>query len=139
MSDVSENNATDKTVNKKKKVSGLFIIALFLSIWMIASYRPEIPKIYCDEATLAEKPEVIMFGTWWCPYCYQARRYLHNNETSYCEYDIEKSAEGKRRYDETRATAIPALIIGKYLLQGFDEASIDKALILSRENNEPNH
>ena len=135
MSDVSENNDTENA-KKTKKISGLFIIALFLSIWIIASYRPNIPKIYCDEATLAEKPEVIKIGTWWCPYCYQARRYLHNNEISYCEYDIEKSAEGKRRYDETKATAIPALIIGGYLLQGFNENNIDEALTLSNKKNE---
>ena len=77
-----------------------------------------------------------MLGTWWCPYCSQARRYLHQNQISYCEYDIEKSAVGKKLYDDTNGSAIPLLIIGNYLLQGFDESSIDKALKLLEENNE---
>ena len=77
-----------------------------------------------------------MLGTWWCPYCSQARRYLHQNQISYCEYDIEKSAVGKKLYDDANGSAIPLLIIGNYLLQGFDESSIDKALKLLEENNE---
>ena len=139
MSNGSVNNDPEKAHKKTRKINGFLILGVILFVTFIASYRPDIPSIQCNEDTLANKPEVIMFGTWWCPYCYQARQYLHNNNIDYCEYDIEKSTIGKQRYDETKATAIPALIIGKYLLQGFNEASIDKALILSRENNEPIH
>ena len=105
-------------------------------VWIAASYRPDVPSTPCDDGTLANKPEVIMFGTWWCPYCYQARRYLHDNNINYCEYDIEKSDVGKQRYDEIKASAIPAFIIGRYMLQGYSESNIDEALKLSRENNE---
>ena len=136
MSDASETDIAEKKPNKKKKINGLFIIGVILFVTFMVSYRPDVPKIYCDEESLATNPEVIMFGTWWCPYCYQARRYLQSNDINYCEYDIEKSDIGKKRYDETQASAIPALIIGKYLLQGFDENSIEKALTLTRNSND---
>ena len=137
MSNEPESNNTEKPRTKTKKINGLLILGLILLVTFVVSYRPDVPNVYCDEEVLATKPDVIMFGTWWCPYCYQARQYFHNNDIHYCEYDIEKSDIGKTRYDETQASAIPALIIGKYLLQGFDENSIEKALTLTKNDNEP--
>ena len=139
MSDDSESRNSGEPQKKPKRINGLFILGFILFVTFIATYRPDVPSIHCNKEVLAGKPEVIMFGTWWCPYCYQARQYLHNNNINYCEYDIEKSTVGKQRYDDTGAQAIPALIIGKYLLQGFNEDSIDEALILTRENNDLTH
>lgn len=140
----TENNATETNAGgnphkKTKKINGLLIIVILILVTLVFSYRPDIPTVHCSDEILASKPDVIMFGTWWCPYCYQARRYLSNNNIRYCEYDIEKSAIGKQRYDDTKATAIPALIIGNYLLQGFNAEQIDEAIMLSKENNETVH
>ena len=138
MSNVTGKNTPDKSDSKKpkKKINGFIVFALLLLVIFIATYRPSITRIHCNDDILASNPKVIMLGTWWCPYCSQARQYLHNEEISYCEYDIEKSAIGKKLYDDANGSAIPLLIIGNYLLQGFDESSIDKALMLLEENNE---
>ena len=135
MDNDSINNDIEKKPKKTKKINGFLIIGLIILVTFISTYRPDVPSIQCNEETLANNPEVIMFGTWWCPYCYQARQYLHNNNINYCEYDIEKSTVGKLRYDDTKATAIPALIIGKYVLQGFSPEQIDQAITLTRESN----
>ena len=74
-----------------------------------------------------------MLGTWWCPYCYEARRYLTSNNISYCEYDIERSAEGEKLFNEVKGQAIPVLLIGKYMINGFDETRLEQMLRETRE------
>lgn len=142
MNNSTETNApgtidTEKPVKKTRKINGFIVIGLILLVILVSTYRPAINTVHCDEDILASKPDIIMLGTWWCPYCYQARKYFQNHNIHYCEYDIEKSDVGKQRYDETKATTIPVLIIGNYLLQGFSETNIEEALILSKENNVP--
>jgi len=115
-------------VHKKRHINGLVVFGVLIIIMVIINYRPSVPKIHCTEETLTPKPDIIMLATWWCPYCSQARRYFHNNDISYCEYDIENSAEGKRLYDEVNGRGIPVLLIGGQQINGFDEISIETAL-----------
>ena len=77
-----------------------------------------------------------MLGAWWCPYCYQARKYLQNNEISYCEYDMESTEIGRQLYQEQGGGAIPKLLIGNYQISGFNQRQIERALDLL--HNEPN-
>jgi len=109
-------------------MNGFVILALLFLIIFATTYRPSIETIFCDETTLNPKPDVIMLGAWWCPYCSQARKYLQQNEISYCEYDMERSEEGKRLYNEVNGQAIPVLLIGDYQINGFNEYGIEKAL-----------
>ena len=73
-----------------------------------------------------------MLGTWWCPSCYQARRYLSENQISYCEYDIERSAEGEKLFNEVNGRVIPVLLVGDYMMSGFDEQRIEQVLARAR-------
>lgn len=145
MSKETDNNEPESDVTPKgnptKKVNGLIFIGVLFVIGVFISYRPSLEKVHCDDEQLALKPEIIMLGAWWCPYCYKARNYIQNNNISYCEYDIETSEKGEQLYEQTGATAIPVLIIGRKLLQGFNENSVEKALLLTRQqintNNDP--
>ena len=74
-----------------------------------------------------------MLGTWWCPYCHQARRYLTSNNISYCEYDIEHSAEGEKLFNDVNGQAIPVLLVDKYMMSGFDEMRLERLLNKARE------
>ncbi len=69
-----------------------------------------------------------MLGTTWCPYCAQARKYFHTNRINYCEYDIEKSAEGERLYDSVNGGAIPILIIDGRHYTGFDAIAFEQLM-----------
>jgi len=109
-------------------MNGFVLLALFFLVIFASTYRPSIETIFCDETTLNPKPDVIMLGAWWCSYCSKARKYLQQNEISYCEYDMERSEEGKRLYKEVNGQAIPILLIGDYQVNGFNEYSIEKAL-----------
>lgn len=118
----------NKPIIKKRRVNGLVIFGILIIIIMIINFRPSVSKIYCTNEILALKPDVIMLVAWWCPYCYQARRYLHKNNISHCEYDMENSEEGKRLYKEVNGQSIPVLLIGNRQINGFDERSIEIAL-----------
>lgn len=119
-----------ETQPKPRRLNGVWLFGLLVVGVYIMNYRPDIETIECNAELLASKPDVIMLGTWWCPYCADARQYFHENEIHYCEYDIEQTEEGKKMYEEIDGRGIPVLLIGKYKLSGFDQRSIDKALSL---------
>lgn len=114
--------------NRKRRINGIVIFGLLLVTIAITTHQPSVSKIYCTDETLSHNPDVIMLAAWWCPYCYQARKYLYKNNISYCEYDMENSDEGKRLYKEANGQGIPVLLIGDYQINGFDEQSIELAL-----------
>lgn len=115
---------------KPQRINGFVLFGLLALAIVVVTYRPAIETIQCNETTLNPKPDVIMLGAGWCPYCSQARKYLQNNKISYCEYDMERTEEGKRLYKEVNGQAIPILLIGKYQLNGFHEDRIRTALEL---------
>lgn len=121
----SENNAGAK---KPRRLNGLVLLGVVALGLAAIYYRPAVSAVYCTEQTLTPKPDVIMLGAWWCTYCYQARRYFQNNEISYCEYDVERSDEGKRIYQDINGKGVPVILIGKQRLNGFDEDIIDRML-----------
>jgi len=126
-----QGNNTGKT--RPRRLNGIVILVLIVTGLAIVSYKPSIARIHCNDEVLKSNPEVIMLGTWWCPYCYQARRYLTDNNISYCEYDIERSAEGERLFNEVNGQVIPVLLIDKYMISGFDEARLENLLHKIRE------
>lgn len=106
----------------------MVIILLIVTGLIILNYKPSIERIHCNEEILKNKPAVIMLGTWWCPYCSQARRYFTDNKISYCEYDIERSSEGEKLFNEVNGQAVPVLLIDKYIINGFDETRLENLL-----------
>ena len=123
----------DHDNRKPRRINGLFLLAFIVFMLVVINYSPYIESVACTEETLADNPEVIMLSTWWCTYCYQARRYFSANEISYCEYDIERTAEGERLFNELNGQAIPVIIAGKHMMSGFDEARFES--LLSRARN----
>ena len=125
--------AETETPKQARRGNGLLVFALFAAMVFAASYRPSVEAVYCDAKNLSNKPEVIMLGASWCPYCYKARKYFVDNKVSYCEYDIEDDSKGEQMYarintNPTMPLGIPILFIGSYTLSGFDEHSIKKLL-----------
>ena len=114
--------------SKKRRLSGLIVLVVVFAALAFIYYRPSIDQVPCTDAILSTQPEVIMLGTWWCPSCYQARRYFTDHNINYCEYDIERSAEGEKLYNEINAGVIPVLLVGQYIVNGFDEARLEQLL-----------
>ncbi|UCB55483.1 MAG: hypothetical protein JSW45_02840 [Thiotrichales bacterium] len=112
----------------------MVILAAIVVSLIVVNYQPTIARVHCNEEILNNRPDVIMLSTWWCPYCNQARRYLTNNNISYCEYDIERSAEGEKLFNDINGQAIPVLIVDKYMMNGFDESRLESLLERARQS-----
>ena len=121
---------TPKKSDPSHKRGGVFFIAIFFVAIIILSKQEQVNTIDCTPGIVANKPDVIMLGAWWCTYCYQAKKYFQKNNISYCEYDMEYTDEGKRLYQASGGGAVPILLIGEYQLNGFSEQQVDTALAL---------
>lgn len=129
----SEQQSNNTAKPRPRRLNGIVILVVIVIGLVIVSYKPSIARIHCNDEILKSKPEVIMLSTRWCPYCYQARRYLTDNNISYCEYDIESSAKGEKLFNDVNGQVIPVLLIDKYTMSGFDEARLEKLLHITRE------
>ncbi len=94
------------------------ILIIGLGAWQW-SKRPKEPT-----AVEVARAEVILLATQWCGYCRLTRQLLKDNGVKYVEFDIEKSTEGKRRYDEIGGRGVPILVIRGKVFEGYDEAEI---------------
>ena len=129
----SEQQGNNTGRPRPRRLNGIVILVIIVIGLVIVSYKPSIARIHCNDEILKSKPEVIMLSTGWCPYCYQARRYLTDNNISYCEYDIERSAEGEKLFNDVNGQVIPVLLIDKYTMNGFDETRLENLLHKIRE------
>jgi glutaredoxin len=134
---------TDKTVTppgnkndarRPPSKRGLYVILIFIVMFIIFSRREPVETIDCTPDIIANKPDVIMLGAWWCTYCYQAKKYFQHNNIHYCEYDMENTEIGKQLYEEHGGGAVPILLIGEYQLSGFSEQQVETALSLLNNN-----
>lgn len=72
--------------------------------------------------------EVILYATEWCGYCEKTRVILSERGVPYREFDVEKSAEGKARFERLKGRGVPVLEIGDEVIHGFNKGAIDNAL-----------
>ena len=77
-------------------------------------------------ASESNSKKVLMYATSWCGYCKKARKYFAANSIPYKEYDIEKNAAAKRKYDKLGATGVPVILVGDKRMNGFNEKGFKK-------------
>ena len=77
---------------------------------------------------LAQRPEVKMFATDWCPYCRKAREYFARNGIRYAELDIEKSRAAHAEYRSLGGKGVPLIVVGTQRMSGFSEARLAQML-----------
>jgi len=70
--------------------------------------------------------KVILYSTSWCGYCKRARKYMAAKGIAYSEYDIEKDAIAKSRYQRAGGVGVPFLVRGDDIQRGFSRASYDR-------------
>ncbi len=64
----------------------------------------------------------VLYATSWCGYCKKARAFLQCEGIRFREYDIEKDARARARYESMGGRGVPLLVVGKERLQGFSVA-----------------
>ena len=72
--------------------------------------------------------EIVLYATQWCGYCAKTRSFLAEEGIPYTEFDIEKSAEGRRAYDALNGQGIPLLTVGNTVIRGYSPEGIKAAL-----------
>jgi glutaredoxin len=72
--------------------------------------------------------KVTLYATDWCGYCKQTRRFLDSKGIPYKEFDIEKSAEGRKAYEALGGRGIPLIDVNGTIIRGFSEEAILAAL-----------
>ncbi|HEY0287854.1 MAG TPA: glutaredoxin family protein [Pseudomonas sp.] len=72
--------------------------------------------------------KVVLYATDWCGYCKQTRRFLDSKGIPYTEFDIEKSALGRKAYEALGGRGIPLIDVNGTLIRGFSEDEILAAL-----------
>lgn len=68
-----------------------------------------------------QQRQVTMYGTSWCGYCAKARQYFISNDISFVEYDIEKNAQAKKKYDSLGGKGTPLIVVDEKNMTGFSE------------------
>ncbi len=83
-----------------------------------------IPKISANPNHTASSRRVIIYTTDWCGYCKKAKRFMRKNRIAFTEYNIEKSAYAKRKYQRLNGQGVPLIVVGNKTLSGFSPASL---------------
>jgi len=131
MSSSIDQETVDNKQNKpKRKFSGPLVMLFLLVAFVLFNRHEPVTTIDCTPEIMAQKPDIVMLGAWWCTYCYQAKKYFQHNDINYCEYDMENTIIGKQLYEESGGGAVPILLIGQYRLQGFNQRQIEEAISL---------
>jgi glutaredoxin len=76
-----------------------------------------------------KNPEVILYGTSWCPYCHKARDFFRSRGIDFIDYDIEKDKEAaiRKKQLDTKG-GVPFVIINGRSIHGFSESAYERAL-----------
>lgn len=69
---------------------------------------------------------VVMYSASWCTVCRKARKYFRQIGITFTEYDIERSAKGRREYNKLGARGVPVILVGDKRLNGFTEEAFNK-------------
>lgn len=75
-----------------------------------------------------QPPPVTLLATSWCGYCAKMRRYFADQGIAYHELDVEKSAEGRARYEDFEAPGVPIVVVGAQVIHGYDPDGVSAAL-----------
>jgi glutaredoxin len=55
----------------------------------------------------------------------QAKRHFKRNHIPYKEYDVEKSASGRRDYKHLNGSGVPVILLGNQRMNGFSPERFD--------------
>ena len=96
----------------------------------IVETEPDVKKQESKPSVTTKKnPEVILYGTSWCPYCRMARDFFRSRGIDFIEYDIEKDKEAAIRKKELDAKGgVPFAIINGRSIHGYSESAYERAL-----------
>ncbi len=100
----------------------LGITVLIGSIYLINASAVVPDSVACD---VADDNDIVLYGAVWCGYCEQTRQLLASHNVNYCEYDIERSAEGYRQYQSLGGGGVPLMLFNDEVIRGYNKPEIE--------------
>ncbi|THB65452.1 MAG: glutaredoxin family protein [Gammaproteobacteria bacterium] len=70
--------------------------------------------------------KVVLYATDQCGYCRKAINHLNKLDIEYIGYDINKSAIGRREFDQLGGRGVPLMIIDGQLVRGYNPRAISQ-------------
>lgn len=83
-----------------------------------------------------EQPQVIIYSTPTCPYCYMAKDYFKKHNIKFEDYNVQVDlARRQEMMEKTEGgLAVPVITIGDEVIIGFDRAKIDNLLAIGEHH-----
>jgi mycoredoxin len=107
----------------KKIVVLVFALVLFHNWDTITDYF--VPR---EDGSYANDARVIVYSTSWCGACKKAKRWLSENGVSFTEIDVERSNEGRRRFEALGGRGVPLIVIRGKVLKGFNPIEMQRLI-----------
>ena len=106
----------------------IFVLLAILAAWQHWDRIETFIGLKPTPQVAAAEAGVVLYATAWCGYCAKTRSFLAQEGIPYTEFDIEKSAEGRRAYDALNGQGIPLLTVGNTVIRGYSPEGIKAAL-----------
>ena len=100
----------------------LGIIVLIGSIYLINASAVVPESVACNAS---DDNKIVLYGAVWCGYCEQTRQLLASHNVDYCEYDIERSAEGYSQYNSLGGGGVPLVLFNGEVIRGYNKPEIE--------------
>jgi glutaredoxin len=84
--------------------------------------RPEVTSL---DSGFGSQKKVVIYSTEWCGACRKAKSYFKQKSIPYKEYDVEKSAKGRRDYKRLKGKGVPIILVGKQRMNGFSTSRFE--------------
>lgn len=101
----------------------LTVVVLISGVYLINDSAVTVDSVACD---VADDNDVVLYGAVWCGYCEQTRQLLAANNVDYCEYDIERSAEGFDQFKRLGGNGVPLLVFDDEIIHGYNKPEIER-------------
>jgi mycoredoxin len=122
----------DKSSGKKNSMRDfLVILTIFIVIQQWGSISDFFfpPPVY----SFSDDNKVVLYSTTWCGYCAKTRKFLNYNNVAFKEFDVEKSEQGIKQYNQLGGGGVPILNINDHIIRGYDEdkmiSLLDKQIV----------
>lgn len=76
----------------------------------------------------ARRHKIVMYSTTRCGHCNEARAFMNRKRIPFTEYDVERSAKGRRDHERLGGGGVPLILVGKEKMRGFTEKALMRLL-----------
>lgn len=113
-----------KTKRDMKKIFAIAVLLLVIQSWgdITAFFFPR------EDPAYSNATEVVLYATSWCGACKKAKAFLDRRGVAYTEYDVERSAEGRRQFQALGGRGVPLMVIDGTTVIGYNPGEMKRLL-----------